>query len=351
MWEYPRHTAGTETIPFHALYNIFLMRYQRLEISKSGFEGQKYIWPEYGCYIGVGLLGFFLIANIINVLSIRKNLNKIPLMVCFVVLFLLFLGDFHRFAPYTILKKIPIFISTHVSGRFLIVITFIASLLSFPLSQWVENVLNNPKKKAIKNLFTVIIIIFSCAIILDLVYVNTVCFLETFRVNPKEINYASNEFSHKYEYQFINALPPYSDMTRTTMYPALKMNIATICGIHNNPPKKGFDSNKPLVFSQNIGAKISNLKFTPNKIYFSAENSVKSTIFLNQNYVRGWKFSLSEFPVKNINNKLAVEMEKGTYKNVYFYYFPDSIIIGVLLTIIGIFISWLVIKFRLKLLL
>lgn len=346
MLVYPRsNPTGSEVIPFHALYKIFLWRGQSLWTFRNGFEGQKFLWHEYGCYIGMGLLGFFIVANILNIRTIKKNANKIPLYICFVLLFLLFLGDFHRFAPFTLLGKLPIFSSTHGTGRFLIMLTFIASLLSFPLSKWVETVMN---KSSFKNFWTVIIIICSCAILFDLFRVNTVSFTQALRFNPQEISYYSDKFSHKYEYQFINAFPGYG--AYSAMYPGLRMNIATICLYKNNPPQKGIDTDKALVLSTDNSTKISNLKFTPNKISFDAESPGESTIFLNQNYVRGWKFSMSEFSVKNIEHKPAVELPKGTYKNVYFYYFPDSIIIGLVLTVVGILVSWFVIKFRYKLL-
>ena len=186
-------------------------------------------------------------------------------------------------------------------------------------------------------------------IFLDLTFVNSVNFLQAFRFNPKTISYYSDEFSHKYEYQSINAFPSYG--AYSAQYPALRMNIATNCALKANPPQKGFDMNKPLVYSTDSAAEIKNIRFTPNRITFDIENPSNNTIILNQNYVRGWKFSLSGVAVKDVNHKPTVELGKGIYDNVYFYYFPDSIIIGLILTITGILTAWLFIKSRLKLLL
>jgi hypothetical protein len=349
MWEHQRLISTTEIIPLNALFSIFLMRNQILGVGRSGFEGQKYLWHEYGCYIGIGLLIFILIAMITNIRFMKNNRYGIPWFICFAMLSLLFLGDFHRFAPYTMLKTFPLFSSTRVTGRFLIMMTFIASLLSFPLSVRIEHALNKFRKKTTRNLFAVAIVIFSCTILLDLFYVNAKTFGEAFRLSPHNIEYYSDEFSSKHEYKFINSFPSYG--AYSAQYPALRMNIGTNCALKANPPKKGFDPTNPLVFSTNNGTKISNSIFTPNKIYFNVETPVRSKIILNQNYVRGWKFSLPGLSVKNESNRPAIEIEKGTYKNVYFYFLPDSIIIGLLLTSIGIIVSIIVIKFNLKLIL
>jgi len=334
MLQYPRLSPGVERIPLHALYKIFLWRKQSLGTRYDGFEGQLLLWHEYGCYIGMGLLLFFVVANIFNIRSCKKRDSIIPLSVSFVVFFLLFLGDFHAFSPYTILKKFPIYSSLHATGRFLIITTFIGSLLSFPLARGIEEWLINLPRANVRRMASFVVALISLVIIVDLAKVNTPAFLEAFRFDPEKIEYYTEDFSHKYEYNYINAFPSYG--ARSAMYPALKMNIATICEYKNNPPEKGFVMNKPLVFSSDEMTRITNIRFTPDRIYFDIDAPRETTVFLNQNFVRGWRFSVSDVQVNNNMHKPSVVLKDGRYRDVYFYYLPSSIIIGITVTIIGV---------------
>ena len=344
MSVYPRLISGFEIIPLGALSKIFLGRSQSIGLGL--FKGQAYGWHEYGCYIGILLLIVFLIALVMNVFLKNKELKNTPLILCLIIFFLLFLGTFHRYAPYSILKKLPVFECLHVSGRFLLILTFIAGLLIFSLFHIVEDIINRIKNSNVKLRVSIFIAVGSILTICDLFIINTRTYRNAFTIDPGKISYFNIESSDKYEYRYTKSLPGYG--AGSSMYPALKMNLGTIYDYEPNAPKRGFNFNKPLVFSIDNETKINNIKFTPNKISFSVTSPTKSKIFLNQNYVRGWKFNLVNVELKNDKNKPSIEIEKGDYKEVYFYYFPNSIYLGLAFSIIGIILCIIGIKFKLK---
>ena len=343
---HPRLTSGFEIIPFGALSKIFLGTDQTILL--HFFEGQGYGWHEYGCYIGISLLILFLISLVINFFLKDKELKNVALVMCMIVFFLIFLGTFHRYAPYNIIKRLPIFDCLHVSGRFLLILTFIASLFLFSLFRIIEETFGRIKNKNTRSFLNILISVASILIIFDLFGVNTKTYKDAFTIDPNSISYLNMESYDKYKYRYTDKLPDYG--AGSSMYPALRMNTGTIYDYEPNPPKMGFDFNKLLVFSANNKTEINNIKFTPNKISFSVNSPVKSKIFLNQNYVRGWKFSLAGVELKNDKDKPSIELERGVYKDVYFYYFPDSIYLGLAYSIIGIILCIVSVKSRLRLL-
>jgi hypothetical protein len=229
----------------------------------------------------------------------------------------------------------------HVTGRFLILITFFCSLLVF-------NFLGH-KEHAIQQLVTkhgVVITVgvatITTVILFDLFMVNTKTFAKAFTINPNNIDYYTDEFKNLNEYQYVSKLPDYG--AYSSMYPGLRMNLATIKGYEPNGPRFGFVDDKPLVFSYDDNVQISNIIFTPNKITFDVNSSLSSIVYLNQNYVRGWKISDSHLHVVELEHKPAVRLSQGKYQNISFYYFPNSIYIGAILSFLGIIGCFLLVK-------
>lgn len=340
MSMYPRLVSHDEYIPLSGLFYIFLGRIQSLGLGI--LDDQPWGWHEYGCYIGYFLLILILIAIVHAIKRIKTERVSISILLSLSLFFLFFLGgDFHGFAPYALLSKLPIFSSMHVTGRFLILITFAFSLLVF-------NFLGD-KGHAIQQLtakhgmiVTAGVVISASVILFDLFMVNTQTFTGAFTINPKNINYFKDEFKDLNEYRYVSELPSYG--ARSSMYPGLRMNLSIINGYEVDKPEAGFDDDAPLVFSPNDDVKISNIKFTPNKITFNADSPTNSIVYLNQNYVRGWKVSDSHLRVLESEHKPAIKLSKGKYENISFYYFPNSIYIGAILSFLCIISCFVLVK-------
>ena len=143
MSVYPRHITGPEMIPPGSLADIFLRTEQHRGLIL--FKEQQYGWHEYGCYVGVHLAILFVVSLVAPLVSGKKKAAHITLLVCFLVFFMFFLGNVFPLAPYALLKSIPPFKSLHVSGRFVIILTFIAALTVFGLLQMIEETAEKSK--------------------------------------------------------------------------------------------------------------------------------------------------------------------------------------------------------------
>lgn len=342
MLKYPRYVYLNEKIPLKVLSAIYFHPDQRLGLTLFKEQGG---WHEYGCYIGIPLF-LILLMSLISTIYFKKQLkHNLSLIFCLTIFTLLLLGHFYEYAPYSLIKNLPFFKSFRMSGRFSVIITFIASLIVFSFMNRIEHYCKMIKRTKFLTLLTLILVGISIFIFYDLFKVNSKTFNSTFPVDPKNMNFDSID---KFHYKHVPLIPLYG--AYSSMYLGLKKNIATINCYEVNQPERGFDATKLLVSSTNNSTQINNIKFTPNKISFNLKSSTKSIIFLNQNYVRGWKFNLSGVKVKNINNLPSIEIEKGKYDNLYFYYMPNSIYLGLILTIIGIILSILITKFKFKLL-
>lgn len=342
MMVYPRHALHYERIPFSALLPIFLGRNQTL--GSKLFEGQRYGWHEYGCYLGCFLLLIICISIAHTLKHRRTERSSICILFCLIVFFSFFLGgNFYGLAPYALLKKLPIFSSTHVTGRFLIIITFASSLLVLNYLGWKGRAMKHmAKKKA--TIMTLGITIGIAVILFDLFRVNTETFAQAFTINPSEIRYFTDEFETPHQYHYVSRLPRYG--AYSSMYPALRMNLATIRGYEFLSPAHGFVRGRELVFSSNKRVRIRNIVFTPNRIVFDAHVPSRSVVHLNQNYVRGWKTSIRNLEVRDVQRKPTVVMDPGYYSNVCFYFFPNSIYIGIILTALGIIVCVLLVSNR-----
>jgi hypothetical protein len=341
----PRYMGGYERIPFAALIPIFFGREQVLGLEL--FDQQIWGWHEYGCYIGYILFLVLCAAIVYAVRHIKSKPSSTCLLLCLGTFFLFFLGgDLNGFAPYALLRKLPVFSSMRVTGRFLLIITFISSLLIFQLFEYLETRIKglskNYRKVAVITTAIVTIVVY-----FDLFGVNTKAFNQAFTINPNNISFYKDKFEKPFEYRYVKRLPSYG--TRSSMYAGLRMNIATIWGYEPNTPKRGFVLGEKLVFSENKNVIISNIIFTPNKVTFDADVPVKSTIFLNQNYVRGWKAGGALGKVENINRKPGARVSQGYYEGLSFYYMPNSIYIGLIITVCGIIFCFLLKQSKVRL--
>jgi hypothetical protein len=344
MLEYPRLVPETPSIPLAALFPIFLGRSQYFGLKL--FNGQLEDWHEYGCYIGYFLLLIIIIAIVYAIRRFKTERISISILLCTVLFFSFFLGGhFHGLAPYGLLHRLPIFSSMSESGRFLILFTFCCSLLVFNYFGQKENAIKHIGAKY-GLVFMVGIAISAAVILFDLFIVNTKTFARAFTINPKKIEYFTDEFKYANEFHLVFKIPSYG--ARSSMYPGLRMNVATFKGYEPNEPRSGFVYNQPLVFSYDDNVQISNIIFSPNKITFDANIPSNGIVYLNQNYVRGWKISDSHLHVMELEHKPAVRLSQGKYQNMSFYYFPNSIYIGTIISFLGIISCFLLVKKRMR---
>ena len=177
-------------------------------------------------------------------------------------------------------------------------------------------------------------------------------FRQAFTITPEAFNNVTKNVDVTgLPYQVIVDLPSYGSFS--TMYAALKANLAILHGLTVQPqcyeaihPRLGYELTKPLVFSLEPETTISNIRFTPNQVNFDLDATNDSVVVLNQNFVRGWSFSEEKTAVRPFKNKPSIKIKSGHYRDVSFYFRPNSLWLGLAFFAIGILVVIIQFRFR-----
>ena len=249
---------GREYIPPAAWFDIFLAREQSLfmiwkEQDGSTPQAPRMIWDwhEYGSYVGIPLaLLFFTAVFKTRIGSQEKSVQyrHLALLICWLGFFILFVGDFAYINPYRILKQIPVFSSLHVTGRFVIILTFIASLVLMGFLRQLQ------AKYQGGRLLKYLIALACILIVGDVMWVSSKPLGEAFTIKPEVFQSVTENIPREDSpYQMIVDLPSYGSFS--TMYAALTANFAILHGLTVQPqcyepihPRLGYELGKQLVF-------------------------------------------------------------------------------------------------------
>ena len=299
-------------------------------------------WHERSNYFGPFLILIGAITCVSRLRSIDKIKGSIHLLVPLIIVGSLIPGSFAEYSPYNLLIQLPIFKSLHQAGRFNILFTFILALTFFYLAKELEQYFSQNKNNVLLT-FVISMAIFTSA---DLIITGQKPFFKAFPYEYNEIveRYNNDKNSNLHFLPTITQLDGYGKKSYSSDYIAVsvlnkRLKYCYIGGI----PRNTADPSRPLVYSDSLDVEISNIHFTPNKVTFDANLNKPAQITLNQAYVRGWKFSLPEISTREEERLTVVNLDAGEYKEIYFHYFPNSIIVGLLFTICGIIIAaWLI---------
>ena len=318
---HPRFTFEIEHIPFEAFYDIFLNSSQ-VHYHKA-FSEQPWGWHAYTCYIGITL--FLLLIVAITILSISKleRTNCIILLFISTFFFSLYIGDTGSLSIYRLIRDLPVFNQMHVTGRYVIILMFIASLLVGMFLKIVERsrILKFFLNSKLLHVWTILSFFIFAFIFYDHVSVSRHFFYHAFRIDPKNVQNAVLEYrSEKYK--------QLQRIKGRKLYPTVLSNIGIIDCFPE--PLKNVTGSQPetdLITASNQSSKITKIIFTPNKITFDLETEGTS-IYLNQTYIKGWKVSKADITVENIENRVAAKFPAGKYQKLAFYFLPNSFLLG-----------------------
>ncbi|MCA9594395.1 MAG: hypothetical protein KC776_13820 [Myxococcales bacterium] len=117
--EFPRTGLAGDRLSAWELWHILTTA-----TPDPGLVGHPYGWPEYGSYVGTGIL-LFAAAGVVLALRTRREL------VIGMLLFGAFmLGEVGRFAPWSLLTRLPVYSSLRVPTRFTFAFLFYVTLLA-----------------------------------------------------------------------------------------------------------------------------------------------------------------------------------------------------------------------------
>ncbi|MBI4403743.1 MAG: hypothetical protein HY537_06265, partial [Deltaproteobacteria bacterium] len=338
MRYYPRHTDAAENVPLTVWPKIFLDRHQDDLVSTfhSVFPSQRWLWHEYGCYIGILAVAFVLAAFCFSsVQMVRQLTGKQPkrdetecafaLTCSFVAFAILMLGNFAHWSPYQLLHRLPPFSSLRDPSRFVLMMCFVGFLLVLRVTASLK--IRVPRMK----LTGWLIALLSIVMLSDLVTVNRKLFHGIFSLSPpiREITHPTNVEN----YVAVNDLPSYGSFS--ALYLGLLTNRSVVNCYEDCRPKLGYVLGAPLVYAMEPTTQISMIRFTPNRISFSVKAPTETVIFLNQNFVKGWRFNQNNVPVNELQNKPFIRLGPGDYPHLSFYFLPSSLFVGLACAGIG----------------
>jgi hypothetical protein len=291
-------------------------RFSRLE--------QQHDWLEYGDYIGS--LAALLMAASIVWWSMRPGVGT-PCAATAVAFLVLSAGEFSRYAPFTLLRQLPLFSSFRIPSRLTIdVVLFGVLAAAAAVRALLDAVGWTPVRRAAAAALAV-------AGVLQLVIVNRAHFRDKFSAPALETGFRVLKGTGTIARDvFVN---PYT--ANAPMLHALMNDESVMWCYEVIQLKRGADSERPLVWVDG-SAKVSSVSFTPNRIEFSAIGGRTSTrVFLNQNYDYGWRSSAG--PVRldpQAGGRMYVELDPGQTGRFSFSYVPPGLALGVLVLVVGI---------------
>jgi len=290
MVSYPRPAGERESISMSAWASIFFSRDQTL-YSEHNFPGKMWEWHEYGCYIGLAY-GLLIILAMLRTLRrfphVRNQPREGSLVLCMFGFLTLFAGDFAYVSPYTILRHLPGFSSMHVTGRFLIIITFISALLLLEFGRALMQKLmqNSVLKKTVYGVCALLVI--------DLICVNSAPFKDAFTINHSNLDHQNGSIPDAESYVAVSDLPRYGEVY-SSMYAGLLWNQYVVDCYEPIKPEAGFELGRALVFSRDPDISVSHIRFAPNRVLFDVQAGAEGRVYLNQNFVRGWSLTRCPF--------------------------------------------------------
>jgi hypothetical protein len=329
----PRKTSSDGNTEMSLLSKVLLSRDQAFYYQKTKWawpEGKVRVrgrdfdigWHEYGAYIGF----FPLILAMVGVFFCFKQ--NWPLFITGLLSLWISLGSSAFFNLWKLIHKLPVYDSLQVPSRFILGFIFCMSLFAgFGLSKAEE--VNG--KKWHKFLIGIIV----SFIFLDLFLVNRPLLDNVFTIKPKE---AEKHIEFRQRYRDLILFPGES---RSSMYFTLMSNSGIVNSYevvsvgHGGVAVEGENDYKGEVYLSGNNGGVNIVRHTPEYIEVEVNVLKPDLIVVNQNFYPGWKIKGFDGKVESYNGLIAVRVPAGKYK-VIFYYFPNSFMIGLSLTVLSI---------------
>jgi hypothetical protein len=312
------------------LRHIFTDAYQ---YPRLRFRDQLYGWHEYGNYLGP-LGPLLIVASFVWILIVRPrgdpNRIGVSLAITSVILFAVMLGEVGTYAPYALLRRLPLFSQFRLPSRYTLVFT----LFAVAMVGDVFGVVTPERSGAprLRGFVSVILILAACC----LAYWSRQHFAGAFPLSPltssfrllarpgaPTINLEADGFTGD------------SPMLRAMM----ERNQAVL---RCNEPLQlpgSVQSDKPIVFAEGT-ARISEIVFRPNRIRFGLLSRDADRVFVNQRYVNGWRSSLGPLTIDAATKLAFVRVPPGAATRVELSFVPPGLFSGLILLLTGLLVSF-----------
>jgi hypothetical protein len=296
------------------------------------FPGQLYGWHEYANYLGP--LGALLVVAsfawiVIDRPAHRSNAIGISLAVTSLILFALMLGEFGSYAPYVLLRRLPLMSQFRLPSRYTLVLTlFGVAMVAWVFAGVAPDRSPDPR---LRRFGGVILVLGACC----LAYWNRVHFAGSFTLPPLTSSFRllARPGAPAIDAQ-TDAFAGGSPMLRAMM----ERNEAVL---RCNEPLQlagAVQAGRPIVFAEGTG-RISEIQFGPNRIRFVVLAREADRIFMNQRYTNGWQANVGALEIDPASKLAFVRVPPGTATRVELSFSPPGLVSGLILLLIGLLAS------------
>jgi hypothetical protein len=239
------------------------------------------------------------------------------------------LGEFATYAPYVLLRSLPLLSQFRLPSRYTVVFTlFAVAMVAWLFSVMASELSGAPR---LRTFVSVILILGAC----DHAYWTrqhfggafplpplTASFRFLARPGPPTIDPEADGFAGD------------SPMLRAMM----ERNQAVLkCNEPLQLPGS-VRADKPIVFAEGA-AKISQLVFTPNRIRFALLSREADRVLLNQRYVKGWRSNLGPLEIDPATKQAFVRVSPGAVTRAELSFVPPGLLSGLILLLSGLLVS------------
>jgi hypothetical protein len=313
------------------LARAFLDPFQTLD---TKYVVQAYSWHEYGNYLGsLGIL--LVVASFFWILTerpwTRAHATGVSLAVTVLVLFLLLLGEVGPYAPAELLKKLPVFSGLRPPIRFTLLFTFFAAAMAgWAASASLASVTSSASARRL------------CG----MVFVIGTLLLAWENRRPLEVGFSEAGIDADLRFfrgtgqrvvdQSIDPYGPHAPMLRAFV------NERVVWNCYEPLQLKPVASPDGPLISAEPGTTIYRTHFSPNVIRFSVTTDNDSgRVYLNQNYVRGWRSNAGDVRLDERSGKAYVTVYRSRPGTYSFSFVPPGLGTGLALWCAGVAVSLL----------
>ena len=277
--------------------------------------------------IGIGVFGSILV--LLGIIS--RIRDEKPLIITSMVFVLISLGSNFPINLWKLLHFFPPFNSFYVIGRLSFVLIFVFAIFGGFGFLWLQNKF---EKKLLGHYFLVILFII---LGLSLFYMNGAILKDALQIQVPEIERSDIFFQtiENFSYNMYMSRGHYLAVQENKGDLTCTEEVRTATSVSAIPKESPLYKGEAYL---EYGGEAKIIYFSPNKFIVEVKSDKENLLVLNQNYEKGWKVNSEN--VENYQGLLSVKIPEGK-NNFTFTYFPDSFIVGIIITIISILLIYL----------
>jgi hypothetical protein len=318
FWDTRPPTAHPDQMTMSMLVRAYVDPYQTRSTKVDDL--QRHGWYEYGNFVG-SLAALLTLASLVSVVASRSTPDRwlgVSLALTTAVVLALEAGEFSATAPASLMHVMPLFSSFRIPSRYTIVVALLAPMTI----AWVTQSMSGERLMTPRTRWFSATL---CSVaILELLLHNRAQFRGVFPFPPLD-----------HEFQWLAGSSTLTTDSTTNAYgPNSPMLHALVDGrsfyncYESLQLRRTADAEHPLISSDGP-AKIFDMKFSPNRIQFSATAGPEaSRIVLNQNYAEGWSSTAGPIAREPRSEKPSVLLAPGQAGKFSFVFTPPGLWLG-----------------------